>query len=194
MRFLKNKIARANAFLASRANLSETSPKSSDESLSCSPKNVNHSRFDEETDSPFSSLKGTYENTRQTKNISKNFGKAISNFALSDTAVPYLQCILKKYNASLAEFKDYINNTKDGIDGLIKFRNSLIPMEEDTEKVATFKRVFRELGEIFVKYFSVNWIIHGRIRYKDAHMKYRFRMLRRIQNPELFTYIRRRNE
>ncbi len=193
MRFPKNKIARANAFLASRANISETSSKSSDECFSYSPKNVNHSQFDE-GDSPFSSLKGTYENTRQTKNISKNFGKAISNFALSDTAVPYLQCILKKYNASLDEFKDYITNTKDGIDGLIKFRNSLIPLNEDTEKVATFKRVFRELGEIFVKYFSVNWIIHGRIRYKDAHMKYRFRMLRRIQNPELFTYIRRRNE
>ena len=78
MRFLKNKIARANALLASRANVSDSSSVSSnDHSISSpSPKNVKSSqgKLLDDQESPFSTIKGTYENTRQTKNISKNFG------------------------------------------------------------------------------------------------------------------------
>jgi hypothetical protein len=62
--------------------------------------------------------------------------------------------------------------------------------KSDTEKEMEFKNILKKLGEIFIKNFSVNWIFSGKMTYKEAHLKFRFKMLRRIRNPELFTYLK----
>ena len=51
------------------------------------------------------------------------------------------------------------------------------------------KRVFKAIGIIFIRDFTVNWVYNSKIADKLTHLKYRFKMLRRVQNPEFFTYL-----
>jgi hypothetical protein len=60
----------------------------------------------------------------------------------------------------------------------------------DNEKVKSFKKAFQELTEIFVKYFSVNWILNSKLQYKIEYLKCRYKILRRIKNPHLFAYFK----
>jgi len=190
MRFLKNKIARAEAFLASQPQVYQTrlrERRQRDEQASSKEpeEGYSYSQTDDKDSKEFES-----PDRRSTKNIAKNFGKAICNFAVSPLAEPYLLPLLNKEGIDIAFFKGYLSGIKSDIDGLFKFRSLLIIVEEESAEVQATKRVFRDLGEVFIKYFSVNWIFHGRVIHKKAHLKYRFKMLRRIRNPELFTYLR----
>jgi len=65
----------------------------------------------------------------------------------------------------------------------------LLPEKNENPMITKFKRLFQVISEIFIKYFSVNWIFDSKVQYKQAHLKFRFKILRRIQNPELFTYL-----
>jgi len=125
-----------------------------------------------------------------TKNIVKNYGKAICTFAVSHLALPYLHEIVGKHGLSVAEFVGYINTIKDSIDGLYRFRSIIMADKGDSEDLKAKKRVFVAISEVFIKNFSVNWIFHSKVFHKQAHLRFRFKMLRRIQNPQLFTYLK----
>lgn len=127
--------------------------------------------------------------SRATKNVVINFGKAIASFAISPLAYTYLKPLLEKENISNKEFADFVGEAKAGIGGIDSFRSLLLIGESETAQLCACKRIFAELGKVFIKYFSVNWITHGRVSHKLTYLKYRFKVLRRIQNPELFTYI-----
>jgi len=98
---------------------------------------------------------------------------------------------LQKENVALSSFVAYVNHIKDKIDGLHKFRSILMPQEDDDQETLSYKTLFRHIGEVFIKFFSVNWIFSGKVLHKEAHLKFRFKMLRRIQSPELFTYLKK---
>jgi len=66
----------------------------------------------------------------------------------------------------------------------------LLVTSEDSAEVAAYKRVFQGLSIIFVKFFSVNWIFSGKLFNKLAHLQCRLKILRRIKNPEHFTYFK----
>jgi len=136
----------------------------------------------------------TSERDRSTKNIVKNYGKAICSFGCSDIAKPYLEPILEKEKVQQKQFQEFISKVKESIDSIQSFRALLLIRDDDTSDVVAFKRVFASIGEIFIKYFSVNWIFSGRITHKDAHLKFRFKMLRRIKHPEFFTYLKQGHE
>jgi len=127
---------------------------------------------------------------KSTKTVVKNYGKAIASFALSPIAVPYLNPLVKNEGIKLTEFIHYISAVKESIEGIDTFRSLLLIKDSDEKKTASSKRVFQSIGEIFIKYFSVNWIYSGRMMNKKAHLRFRFKMLRRIKNPELFTYLK----
>jgi len=191
MRFLKNKIAKANAaYLRNLQRLG--SPQGSplpNEKGSPEKKPVvskvslkrKRNRIPGTLYTPLSSL--------ATKNIVKNYGRAICNFAASPLAVPYLLDLTAKENVRLEDFVKYVLSVKSSINGLSHFRSSLLDKKSDTREVTLYKKIFRGISEIFVKYFSVNWIFHSKVLHKMAHIKFRFKMLRRIQHPELFTYL-----
>jgi len=127
----------------------------------------------------------------QTKNIVTNFGKAMVSFAVSDLAQPYLNLILEKLNQEgksiqLANFLDFMGNVKGSITSVESFRSMMLEEKNDSEMNILCKKIFRSIGEVFIKYFSVNWIIHGKVTYKMIHLKFRYKMLRRIQNPLMF--------
>mgnify|MGYP006976739654 FL=1 len=131
----------------------------------------------------------TYLATLSTKNIVKNYGNAIASFCRSRLALPYLQEFLKSLPITVDQFQEYIASKKNGLCNINNFRRLLQEDSNDSEEEKLNKKIFRKMGEIFVKYFSVNWIFNSRLKHREAHLKYRFKMLRRIQKPELFTYL-----
>lgn len=130
------------------------------------------------------------EDQNCTKNITINYGKAIASFAISYIAIPYLKIRLQNNIITFSEFTTFMTKAKSDIGGIQGFRTLLLVEETDTPKVAACKNLFQYISETFVKYFSVNWIIHSKLTHKLIYLKYRFKMLRRIQNPEFFTYIK----
>ena len=127
------------------------------------------------------------------KNIVKNYGKALCAFASSHLAVPYLENMIEKNDYSTIEvvlFAEYIKEKKAQVNNIESLRRLLIVDNDDDDEMSVYKKLFKEISIIFLKYFSVNWIYSGRLKHKDAHLKFRFNMLRRVQNPEKFTYLK----
>jgi len=124
------------------------------------------------------------------KNVVKNFGKQMASFSCSVLSMPYLVPLAQQFNVTTSGFLDWIEEHKTRINSISALRSLLLITEDDSPEVKSYKKIFQQLGEIFIKYFSVNWIFNGRISNKLVHLKYRFRMLRRIRNPESFTYLK----
>jgi len=123
------------------------------------------------------------------KNVVKNYGKAMCSFALSDIAKPYLEPILVSNRVELKEFNEWIMNNKERIDSIDSLRGLLLPLPEDDALCRSNKKVFQEISEIFLRFFCVNWIYGGKITHKETHLNFRLKMLRRVRNPEQFTYL-----
>lgn len=130
------------------------------------------------------------QSARKDKNTAKNFGKAMASFSLSSVGAPYLKKCLEKYQLSLKEFKNFIHNKKESINGVSTLQPLLYaeayPRDSNEYKQ---RAVFQEVGEIFMRDFAVNWIFQSKSNSKDALLAYRFKMLRRIQNPSKFNYL-----
>lgn len=124
------------------------------------------------------------------KNIVKNYGKAMCSFASSPIALPYLERLNTDGRVNLREFQDHIHKKRDLIDSIDSLRRLLLIMQNDDSTLIGFKKIFQEISIIFIKYFSVNWIFQGKMSHKQAHLRSRFKMLRRIQNPQYFTYFK----
>jgi len=132
----------------------------------------------------------TPEKIRCAKNVVRNYGKAIANFACLEIALPYLKTKLEQEGLDYTDFVSYAMEAKRNIENIDSFRNALLIKKEDSATCISCKKVFQFIGEVFIKYFSVNWIYNTKILHKLAYVKYRFRILRRLRNPELFTYLK----
>ena len=119
-------------------------------------------------------------------NIFRNYGRAICTFIASKVGAPYLFPLLDKEELDKRTFLAYITEIKDNISDLLSFRSILLLRAKGPAEVEAYKRVFKEMSGIFVKYFSVNWIYSGKILQKEAHLKFRFKVLRRINSPDFF--------
>jgi hypothetical protein len=124
------------------------------------------------------------------KNIVKNYARAMSSFAYSEISLPYLELLADEENVQVAGFHAWIQDNKENIDGIERLRWLLIPTPKDSAAIVGYKRIFQKLCIIFLKFFSVNWIYGGKLAHKQVHLNYRFKMLRRIKNPEDFTYLK----
>ncbi len=133
--------------------------------------------------------------TQTNKNIVKNYARAMINFALSEMSRPYLNKIIEEHNINLKEFKEFLLIQKEIINSIKTLRDALlIPEGDEMTKQSSLKRAFRAISEIFIKFFSVNWIFNSKINDKLLHLKYRYKILRRIRNPEHFTYLENFNK
>ena len=134
----------------------------------------------------------TSETSRATKNIVKNYGKALCAFASSKLARPYIDAVIAKKGyegVNKQKFMEQMKEKKETTNSMESLRRLLMESSEDNEEDVMFKTIFKEVSIIFMKYFSVNWIYSGKLVHKNAHLKFRFKMLRRIKNPEFFTYL-----
>ena len=127
-------------------------------------------------------------------NIMKNYSRALVNFASSDLATPYLKRRKEEVDEDgetipNEEFQGMLNAKKEKINCIKSLRELLLVEHSDTRPIKAFKRTFRYICVIFINYFSVNWIFSSKISDKMGHLKYRFKILRRVRNPEYFTYL-----
>jgi len=118
--------------------------------------------------------------TKPTKNIIINYGKAILSFAMSDLAKEYIDKYFHKEELNIASFNDFAAVLKPTISGYKNFEAVFIVKETDSEEIALYRKVLKMLGVVFMKYFSVNWIFHGKIAHKQVYLQNRFSILRRI--------------
>jgi len=126
------------------------------------------------------------------KNIVKNYGKAIAAFCMSEAAKTYLNKSLLTQNVSFEDFKKFVINRKETIDSIDSFRLLLSPsLEHDSPIERRCKSVFRDMSEVFIRDFALNWIFSNKSQNKEIQLKYRFKMLRRVQNPASFTFLKR---
>lgn len=136
------------------------------------------------------------KNKNYIKNIDLNYIKAIINFVNSHIALPYLKASLQKENLKFTTFVNFMSQSKEcALNGIQAFRAMILDNESADESLIACKKILKQLSEVFIKYFSVNWIMHSKINSKEAYLKYRFQMLRKIQNPErYFTQTRKKSE
>lgn len=191
MRFLKNKIAKSKSLLLKR-----NPAKSSlgmNEPLKGIPKILNHSKkiftTSHKKSAPHSDGEVRCKDPKLilvTKNVVKNYGRAIANFACSALSVPYLENIQKIIPFSLNTFLDYAAQVKGVIQSITSFRDAILVKENDSITTKTNKLVLQRIAEIFIKYFSVNWISSSKLFYKLEYLKLRGTILRKIRSPETF--------
>jgi len=122
-------------------------------------------------------------------NIMKNYARAMVNFALSPVALPYLTDELKQRAVKIQDFEQLLKARKEKIHCIQSLRELLLVKRDDSSEQKGMKIVFKSICEKFLKYFSVNWIFHSKLSDKMKYLGYRGKILRRVQNPEHFTYL-----
>jgi len=199
MRFLKGKIARA--MKAKGTDPSENEGLNIQISIDPMPdlpmKNLRTSKYtlrSRETHAilPRNSFNASNSYSRvstSNNNIMKNYSRAMLHFTESNTALPYLQKKLEEHGIQLARFQEILNSKREKANCIKGFRELLLVHPHDDSELVSFKGVFQGICEVFLKFFSVNWIFNSKINDKILHLKYRGKMLRRVRNPQFFTYL-----
>lgn len=190
MRYLKNKISKAQQF-----NKEQQQEIPADDPLD--EETVLQQR-NENIESPKKKGKGGCKkeppppppkNFTSYKNIMKNYSKAIVRFAISGFALPYMTEAAEREKIKLADFREFLKSQQHRIHCIKSLRGLLIIGERDTLQITGFKRIFKIICVIFLKFFCVNWIFNSKVGDKIVHLNYRFQILRRIRDPEHFTCL-----
>ena len=187
MRFLKKKIALSNSqhgsngpYTFSRGSQYSSSIKES--------RDFHGDNLSDQQIRSFSPTKETRSKSNlSTKNVAKNYGRAICNFILSDLSQPYLTFLPEIQQFDLGQFQRYIHEKRSTLTGMKDIKALVQPDIDDDMILISYKKVFQKLAIIFLKYFSVNWIFSGKLVYKLEYLKYRSKLLRKIKNPNNFT-------
>ena len=125
------------------------------------------------------------------KNVDLTYFKAILTFINSHTALPYVKNFIQQENVKFTEFTSFIGQCQESAsNGLQAFRQILVIDEITDAKMASLKRIFKALAEIFIRKYSINWIQQSRLTYKEEYINYRLKMLRKIQNPVQYLPLR----
>jgi len=123
-------------------------------------------------------------------NVMKNYANAMVTFALSRMAEPYLSKSPLVRAMPVQWFRQILVSKKRKVNCIKSFRELLVIDEsQDSEEIKTFKGLFRAACKAFLKHFWVNWIYNSKLDDKSKYLRYRGRLLRRVENPELFTYL-----
>jgi hypothetical protein len=196
MRFLKNKIARNKLLAGKKTSLSLSSGGSPNFGSEMPQIVSNTKKIASHFPSPLPRKGGkeisplTYKKVLVTKNVVKNFGRAIASFSCSKLSVPYLDEIQMTIPFDLSSFLAYVSDLRISIQSAPSFRAALLIKDNDTDEVKTNKLVFQKIAEVFIKYFSVNWIFSGKLLYKQEYLKLRNVILRKIRDPNSFISVK----
>ena len=149
------------------------------------------SKKDKKTAKSKKIAKDSKKEMKESKNVVKNYGKAMAAFSLNELALPYLQRSLLEHDVTLEEYNAFIINKKETIDSIGSLRDAMFSNPGfDTPRDMKLKAVFRDMSEIFVRDYALNWIFSCRSQYKSTLLGYRFKILRRVRDPAYFTYLK----
>ena len=151
MRLLKNKIANANKFHT--LPIQRTIPQSTPAEQEVPPQESKEKLKSKRRRLPGVSF--TPENVKITKNIVINYGRAVSSFAISKLALCYLEPLVTREKVEIKNFQNYIRKSRNTISGISSLRSLLLTTDNDTKEEVIYKKIFKSVCEIFIKYFSV---------------------------------------
>jgi len=119
------------------------------------------------------------------KNVDLTYIKAIITFANSHMALPYIKACLQQENLKFTDLISFITTTKDCItNGVQAFWSLFLDEVRGDPKTEACKRIFESLSQVFIDNFSVDWINQSKLVHKEAYLKYRQKMLKKLQSPE----------
>ncbi len=126
-------------------------------------------------------------------NIIKNYGREMTSFALSTMAETYLKEVTGKYGVKMSKFLRFVRAKENSANCIRKLRE-MPPIQSDMNRPDfRLRQVFQEISIIFLKFFCVNWLYNSKIDGKIIHLHYRFKILRRVKDPDNFTYLKEFN-
>lgn len=117
-----------------------------------------------------------------TKNIPKNFGKAIITFVEQKDQV--VKRFLAYENVMYDDFFAALKAKKRGINSIADLRN--LWLDENFE----YARQMRMISIYFLKRASLTYVFSSRISNHEGHIKYRNRLIEVLRVPEDFTSIK----
>ncbi len=112
----------------------------------------------------------------ETKNIPKNYGKAIIGFILKHQTK--VRNIAGYDFINFEELKRELKEMKKSIKTIADLRSLWMNCKH--------ARLIRTLGNRFLRKHSLAYIFNSKIESTDAHVKYRSKLLTAIRNPESF--------
>jgi hypothetical protein len=126
--------------------------------------------------------------TNETKNIPKNYGKAILSFIQRNTAAykDILVPILKSGGLSVNDLLLFIKRHKRQVNSISYLK--LIWGHKDESNPIT--KCVRILSFIFLRKHCLAYIFNSRVKNYGTHIKYRGRIVAGLLNPEEFTCIK----
>ena len=110
-----------------------------------------------------------------TKNIPKNFGKAIIAFIRKNPHI--VKRVLSAYNVNLKEYLYALKRRKNKLNNIASLRS--LWLDDDFR----FAKVTRIISENWMKRGSLQYIFSSRISNYRDHVKYRKRMLEALNKP-----------
>ncbi|CAD8147833.1 unnamed protein product [Paramecium octaurelia] len=117
-----------------------------------------------------------------TKNITKNYSKAIISYIFNNPEL--VQKIMSKHRYD--DFINFLKNKKNQMTNIKQLRDLWV----DGGKNSEFNRVFRIISQQFLKSQAVSYVYNSRISNTQWHLKYRFNLLRALREPENFKFIK----
>ncbi|CAD8065407.1 unnamed protein product [Paramecium primaurelia] len=117
-----------------------------------------------------------------TKNITKNFSKAIISYIMNNPDLLKSFFSDKQYD----DFLNLLKNKKNQMTNIKQLRDLWI----DGGKFSEFNKVFRIISQYFLKNQSVAYVYNSRISNTIWHLKYRQNLLRALKEPENFRFIK----
>jgi len=142
-----------------------------------------------ESSSETTKVSDNYQHTNKYKNVYNSYTRAICTFIISKISTPYLVPTAKEFQFEEAEFKRFIYERRETIKGIVELRRLLVAELDDTLTILSFKKGFKKLAEIFIKYFAANWICTSKLEYKLEYLKFRHRFLKGIRDPTLLNSL-----
>lgn len=119
----------------------------------------------------------------ETKNIPKNYGKAIISFIERNEAV-VRRVVAAAGDNNYAGFMATIRLKKRKVNSIADLRSLWLDEENP------FAQATRILSSIFLKKHSLPYIFNSRVTNFQGHIKYRYRLIEALREPDQFTSIK----
>lgn len=122
------------------------------------------------------------------KNALKDYGRAICAFILSDSSKAYLPKDSEK-DFNLPEFREFIEKSRIQLTGVKGYKKVLLGKRKNSPRTFLYKKLFKKMALIFIKFYALGWIYSGKVKYKIEYVNIRHKLIAMISNPEMFTNL-----
>lgn len=114
-------------------------------------------------------------NVSESKNIPKNYGKAILNFIRRNEqlAISLLEYLKIDYN----EFINSLRRLRGKLNTISELRSLWINSENK------FAKAYRILSAEYLRKHSLSYIFNSRVENFHKHIKYRYKIIQSVEHP-----------